>query len=752
MAKAKAGTVAIEIMLEKDQFDKDFKAAQREVSAVQKQLSMELERNKVKFAVEGMDKTWVDKMFGNTVIGKIRDAKRETDFLNQQIATQASKVKQSEFAWQQLVRTKGALSGATQAAEKSFLREQMALVGLNRKISEVGSTSEMLGITLKNTAFAVAGVAAVTAAAYTSMVRSALSWGQAVNDIVDATGMSDESASKLVGTLNIVGVTAEDASGLIVKLARSIESANTAQNNARKAGKDSEDVFTRFGIAITDNSGKLLSYEEILNNIQEAHRNMRDGTEKTAMELELFGRSGAKTNDFLNLSQKQMTEYAEKMKNMGLVIKDSQKYEDLSRQLNEISLTLKGMAVTITSDSIPAIQRLLQELQGFSDWVKNNRGATGDVMDFIGVYAKNVAMEMATEARIAISAVKEFIEWRTRMKEQEERLKRDMVNSGNMGAFRLSEKTNTQTEQVKTEGPTPAEIAAAKNRKFAEQDLNNSILSMRGYVLQVALANIEKERQAWIAKTQDEVAATRWAEEAKRKEYKESQERMKSAINSVRSTFQGAYGAAISKVEEAIKTGTNSAWREAEAAVSQMKKDLEIKKEASRAVARAAGYSEESIQKGLYDPTTPEEQMRQVMEGLNDAIKAGAASITDEIRALRGDLQGLTGKGGAGGAALKFGENINQQKYDTFSADVLKKYKTFDEYTKSLLDNPQESGIYKMEITDQRQQTTNVPVTVNVNGMDAYSAEQLGQIAAQQMLPHIEAAIGNAKTQYGGQK
>ena len=45
-------------------------------------------------------------------------------------------------------------------------------------------------------------------------------------------------------------------------------------------------------------------------------------------------------------------------------------------------------------------------------------------------------------------------------------------------------------------------------------------------------------------------------------------------------------------------------------------------------------------------------------------------------------------------------------------------------------------------------QTINVPVTVNVNGMDATSAHQLGEIAAGEIIPRVEAAINGAATQY----
>ena len=67
MASTKGGSVYVELVLDKEQFDKDFKAAGREVAAVQKQLSLEMQRNKVKFAVDNMEQGWADKLFGQIV-------------------------------------------------------------------------------------------------------------------------------------------------------------------------------------------------------------------------------------------------------------------------------------------------------------------------------------------------------------------------------------------------------------------------------------------------------------------------------------------------------------------------------------------------------------------------------------------------------------------------------------------------------------------------------------------------------------
>ena len=676
MAKVKGGTVAVEIMLDKDQFDKDFKAAQREITSVQKQLSMELERNKVKFAVEGVDKNWIDTMFGNTAIGKIRNARREVEFLNQQVGFQRNKTDIAKASWEALTASKGAMSGAAVAAEKSFLREQMELVGLKKQLDGTTTAGDIMAGSLRSTALTAAAAAAAIATAYAGLAKSAVEWGSAVNDISDATGMADAESSKLAAILQIVGINAADAGPLIVKMARSVEEAAKAQQTATKEGKASEDVFTRFGIAITDAGGNMLTYAEIMNNIQEVHRNMQDGTKKTAMEMEIFGRSGAKMNDFLNLSKAQMEAYTKEAEKMGVVITDSQKYEDLNRELSKLALSLKGIAVTITGDDIPAISGMINKLSEFSGWLKENKAAIDDLKESASFIGGIISKPFTAGMDIAIAGTKKYIE---AVNAAATANKEAVAVSGSTlddvaAAAKIAEKNlQKQSDAAK------AKAAAEKDLIFAQRELNDAVLTLQGKTLAVTLANIDREREAWVKKTKDEVAATQWAEQAKTKAFKDA--------------IDARLGPEVAAAKDAIKNGADVGEAIRKAAEAR-KADEKATYEAQVAVKDFYGLKAHGDTK----TTLVIDELRGIMTSLKETVKSVVIPT---------DKNGRT---------------------------------VFDQY------KPTPSGQVAGNIS------ISAPVTVNVNGMDATSAQQLGEKAAQQIIPVIQSAIGNAQTQYGGKR
>ena len=517
MAKVKAGTVAVELVLDKDQFNKDFKAATRDVASMQKQLSLEMERNKVKFAVDGMDKDWADKLFGSTVIGKIRNASKETQLLNTQIGFQRNKVDIARAAWEGIVSAKGATSAAAITAEKSFMREQMALVGLQKQLDGTATASGLMGGALVSAASTAAAATVALAGAYAAAAKAAVSWGQAVNDIVDETGMADQEAARLTGTMNIVGLSSEESAGAIAKMARTVSTAAAAQQAAKAAGKESTDVFTKYGIAITDASGNLLDYATILGNIQDVHRNMQDGLQKTAMEMDIFGKAGYKMNDFLNLSKDQMAEYTKKIDAMGLSIKDSGKYEDFNRQLNEMSLALKGIAVTITGDDIPAIAALIGKLTEFSAWIKDNKDGIDDFKSSMLTIGGWVLKPFTVGMELGVEGLKKYIEAVDAAAKANKTPVVDSSLDDISAASKVAEANlKRQADAVK------AKATAEKDLIFAQRELADAVATLQGKTLEVTLRNIDREREAWIKKTNDEVAATQWAEKAKTKAFQDA--------------------------------------------------------------------------------------------------------------------------------------------------------------------------------------------------------------------------------------
>ena len=193
------------------------------------------------------------------------------------------------------------------------------------------------------------------------ITKATYGWMAAVNDLEDATGMAGEEASKLLAIGSSVGLSAETMQTSFVKMAKSVSTAQDAMQQAAAAGKESDDIYSRFGITIQDTNGKLLPAEQILKNILEVHRKLPNGIEKTNMEMEIFGKKGAVLNDFLNLSASEVDRLTKKFEKLGLIVggESSQKWEDLRNKTRELEFGVKGLTVQIGDKLLPALQEKL---------------------------------------------------------------------------------------------------------------------------------------------------------------------------------------------------------------------------------------------------------------------------------------------------------------------------------------------------------------------------------------------------------
>ena len=201
-------------------------------------------------------------------------------------------------------------------------------------------------------------------------VAAVRNWAAAVNDLEDKTNMSAESASRLLAVGEYVGLATSDMSDAMAKMSKSAYTAAKSIETAATSGNESMDVFTKFGIQILDTNGRLLSAEQILTNVTNEHRAMANGVEKTAMEMEIFGRSGAKLNDLLNLTESQFQEVYRSAEKTGLVLdhKTTQAFEDAEFEINASKQALRGLAVSIGAQMLPQFQALAEGTRDVARW------------------------------------------------------------------------------------------------------------------------------------------------------------------------------------------------------------------------------------------------------------------------------------------------------------------------------------------------------------------------------------------------
>lgn len=201
-------------------------------------------------------------------------------------------------------------------------------------------------------------------------IASVRNWASAVNDLEDKTNMSAESASRLLAVGEFVGLATEEMSGAMAKMSKTAYTAAKSIEMAATSGSESMDVFTKFGIQILDGNNRLLSAEQILANVTDKHRAMANGVEKTAMEMEIFGRSGAKLNDLLNLTDDQFQAVYRSAEKTGLVLdhKTTQAFEDAEFEINAAGQAMKGLAVSVGAQMLPQFKALAESTRDVAEW------------------------------------------------------------------------------------------------------------------------------------------------------------------------------------------------------------------------------------------------------------------------------------------------------------------------------------------------------------------------------------------------
>jgi hypothetical protein len=244
----------------------------------------------------------------------------------------------------------------------------------NQTSGSVKRTSEVWGKLGKLTLVAAGSVTTAAGIA----VKSAIEWGNAVDDLSDKTGMAGEESSKFLVIAKRTGMDLQTANIMWARFSKSVFEAASAQTTAAASGKQAEDALTMLGISATNTDGTMRSASEIFQDIKNRLNEMPDGLQKTAIEMKLFGRSGAEMHDILMMSNSEMQKAWEKAKALGLIMSSETAagYEQLKRDIESTKGTLSALGIAITTDALPTIKALLDSAtkvtKAFIDWKNAN--------------------------------------------------------------------------------------------------------------------------------------------------------------------------------------------------------------------------------------------------------------------------------------------------------------------------------------------------------------------------------------------
>lgn len=264
------------------------------------------------------------------------------------------------------------------------LTDKNTEAGLKKITASAEGAKSALG-KMKSDLMAIgAGVGVVGIGA--KLAKEAIQWDVAVKKLSGITGATAKETSELLAVSNYMGVAMEDSAGAFAKFSKNVGAAKEKMEVARAEGQLGTDIFSKLGYTLEDINGK--NTVEVFKMIQERLREMKDGAEKTRVEMELFGRTGYQMHAMLNMSAEQMDKVAERAKAMGLIIDDetAAKSAKLNRELKDLENTGKRLAVSIGHELVPVFndyaKGVLDVAKEFESMTAGQKEAIGGIVKF----------------------------------------------------------------------------------------------------------------------------------------------------------------------------------------------------------------------------------------------------------------------------------------------------------------------------------------------------------------------------------
>lgn len=236
------------------------------------------------------------------------------------------------------------------AAETAEFREDLGKSArlLEKHADGMRSSLERVAEVAKTTFAIAVGVESV--GALKELISHTLETVAALQDFAEQTGASAVALSGFAPVATISGVAMEQISVGLTKLSKGLAGVDDETKGASQA-------LAYLGIKAKDSGGNLRDPAEVMNEIALKLSDFEDGAGKTAIALELFGKSGATLLPFLkDLAANQDL-------NIRMTQAEIESAEQASKALGRMKAEHNFVAQTIVTAALPAMEELVGQLK-----------------------------------------------------------------------------------------------------------------------------------------------------------------------------------------------------------------------------------------------------------------------------------------------------------------------------------------------------------------------------------------------------
>ncbi len=277
-------------------------------------------------------------------------------------------------------------------------RAQLLITAVDQTRGAFDSIKRNLG-DLGNAARSINGLLgtlglAVSAAGLGAMVKASLDSEDSLSKLSQRVGITVESLSTLIPVADLASVSGEKFEGGLRKLATRMLDAATGSDEAARG-------FAAVGVSIQNQDGTLRATDQVLLDLTDRFKAMPDGAQKTALAVDLFGKSGADLIPFLNQGRDGVEALTTELQALGVQIGG-----DTAAQAEVFNDSLAKVRLAITSIGNRVIEAFLPAMNDMANGMMESAkqgGSLRAILDGVVLVLKTLALGAATVGKAFVA-------------------------------------------------------------------------------------------------------------------------------------------------------------------------------------------------------------------------------------------------------------------------------------------------------------------------------------------------------------
>jgi hypothetical protein len=236
------------------------------------------------------------------------------------------------------------------------------------------------------------------------LTKAALAGAQLGDEIAKAskrTGIAVEELSKLRYAAGQQDVAFAELTNGLRFLARNMD-------NASKGMKESKEAFDALGISVTDTDGELRPVGEVLLEVADGMKRTTNQTERTALAMAVFGRSGAQMLPFIQEGSGSIEELTERAEKLGLVMSEetAAAAEEFGDRWSDMKEQLLQFSVVVTEELLPVLRDIEEPMTAALDAFREfNEAHPGLIENVAKLGAALLVVAGAAKGIVAIKGI-----------------------------------------------------------------------------------------------------------------------------------------------------------------------------------------------------------------------------------------------------------------------------------------------------------------------------------------------------------